>query len=76
MVDNMISTSLTSTLEELLTEHDVARLLKVSVATIRRRRLLRQPPVWVKIGASVRYKPAAVAALDVVLASLSCARRG
>jgi len=47
-------------LETLLTEHEVARLLKVSVATIRRRRLFRQPPEWVKIGASVRYKPDAV----------------
>jgi hypothetical protein len=47
-------------LETLLTEHDVARVLKVSVATIRRRRLLRQPPDFVRIGASVRYKPEAV----------------
>jgi hypothetical protein len=48
--------------EELLTEHDVARILKLSVATIRRRRLLRQPPTWIKIGASVRYKPSSIAA--------------
>ena len=45
------------TLESLLNEHDVARLLKVSVPTIRRRRLLGQPPEWIKIGASVRYRP-------------------
>jgi predicted DNA-binding transcriptional regulator AlpA len=42
--------------EPLLTEHQVAELLKVSVATIRRRRLFRQPPDFVKIGASVRYR--------------------
>jgi hypothetical protein len=44
-------------LEALMTEYEVARLLNVSVATIRRRRLLRQPPAALKIGASVRYKP-------------------
>ena len=53
--------ALPNTLEELMTEHDVAKLLKVSVATIRRRRLLRQPPDWIKIGASVRYKPTSIA---------------
>ena len=42
--------------ETLLTEYQVAELLKVSVATIRRRRLLRQPPDFLKIGASVRYR--------------------
>ena len=47
-------------IESLLNEHEVAQLLKVSVATIRRRRLFRQPPEWVKIGASVRYRPEAV----------------
>jgi predicted DNA-binding transcriptional regulator AlpA len=46
--------------ERLLNEHEVAKLLNVSVATIRRRRLFRQPPDWVKIGASVRYSRAAV----------------
>lgn len=49
-----------STLETLLTEYEVARLLKVSVATIRRRRLLRQSPEWIKIGASVRYAPESI----------------
>lgn len=47
-------------LETLLTEYQVAHLLKVSVATIRRRRLLRQPPDFVKIGASVRYRREAI----------------
>jgi predicted DNA-binding transcriptional regulator AlpA len=46
--------------ESLLTEHQVADLLKVSVATIRRRRLFRQPPDFVKIGASVRYRREAI----------------
>jgi hypothetical protein len=49
-----------SPLQELLTEREVARLLKVSVATIRRRRLLRQPPTWLKIGALVRYRREAI----------------
>jgi hypothetical protein len=47
-------------LETLLTEHQVAELLKVSVATIRRRRLFRQPPDFLKIGASVRYRGEAI----------------
>jgi predicted DNA-binding transcriptional regulator AlpA len=47
-------------LETLLTEHQVAELLKVSVATIRRRRLFRQPPDFLKIGASVRYRREAI----------------
>ena len=42
--------------EALLTEREVAQLLNVAVATIRRRRLLRQPPAFVKFGASVRYR--------------------
>ena len=46
--------------EALLTEHQVAALLNVSVATMRRRRLRRQPPDWVKLGASVRYKRTSV----------------
>lgn len=47
---------MSNSFESLLTEHEVARLLHVSVATIRKRRLFRQPPPWVKIGASVRYE--------------------
>ena len=49
-----------TSLEDLLTEHEVAKLLKVSVATIRRRRLFRQPPDFLKIGASVRYRREAI----------------
>lgn len=46
----------------LLNEKEVAAILNVSVATIRRRRLFNQPPVFRKIGASVRYHPDDVAA--------------
>jgi predicted DNA-binding transcriptional regulator AlpA len=50
-----------NTLEELLTEHDVARITGLSVASVRRWRLLRQGPKYLKIGAAVRYKPEDVA---------------
>jgi predicted DNA-binding transcriptional regulator AlpA len=46
-----------NTLEELLTERDVARITGLSVASIRRWRLLRQGPRFIKLGAAVRYKP-------------------
>jgi hypothetical protein len=39
----------------LLDEHEAAELLHLSVACLRRRRLLRQEPVWIKIGRAVRY---------------------
>jgi predicted DNA-binding transcriptional regulator AlpA len=58
-----------NTNEGLLNEHEVAQLLRVSVATIRRRRLIRQPPEWLKIGASVRYRPEAV---DRLIESSTC----
>ena len=41
----------------LLNEHDVARITDMSVASVRRWRLLRQGPKYIKIGAAVRYKP-------------------
>jgi hypothetical protein len=44
-------------LEDLLTEHDVARITNLSVASVRRWRLLRRGPKYLKIGAAVRYKP-------------------
>jgi predicted DNA-binding transcriptional regulator AlpA len=56
----MAITSLEQRQQELLTEHEVAALLKLSVATIRRRRLLRQPPDFLKIGSSVRYRRKAI----------------
>jgi predicted DNA-binding transcriptional regulator AlpA len=40
----------------LLNEHDVARITGLSVASVRRWRLLRQGPKYIKIGAAVRYK--------------------
>lgn len=51
-----------SVLETLLNEHDVARIMGLSVASIRRWRLLRQGPKYIKIGAAVRYKPEDVSA--------------
>ena len=49
-------------LATLLNEHDVARITELSVASVRRWRLLRQGPKYIKIGAAVRYKPADIAA--------------
>jgi predicted DNA-binding transcriptional regulator AlpA len=54
----MASTSL----ETLMTEHDVARVTGLSVASVRRWRLLRQGPKYLKIGAAVRYKPEDISA--------------
>ncbi len=42
---------------ELLDEREAARRLGLSVATMRRRRLLRLRPVWVKLGGRVLYRP-------------------
>lgn len=41
---------------ELLNEHDVARITGLSVASVRRWRLFRQGPKYLKIGAAVRYR--------------------
>ncbi len=46
-----------SELETLLTEHEYARIIKRSVASARRDRLLRQGCPYVKLGALVRYRP-------------------
>ena len=46
-----------STLENLLNEYDVARITGLSVASVRRWRLLRRGPKYLKIGSAVRYKP-------------------
>lgn len=43
--------------EALVDERAVAALVGLSVATIRRFRLLRQGPRYIKIGAAVRYRP-------------------
>jgi predicted DNA-binding transcriptional regulator AlpA len=49
-------------IETLLNERDVARITGLSVASVRRWRLLRQGPKYLKIGAAVRYRPEDVAA--------------
>jgi len=48
-------TTVSSTLENLLNEHDVARITGLSVASVRRWRLLRQGPRYLKLGSAVRY---------------------
>jgi len=48
-------------LDELLNEHDLARITGLSVASVRRWRLLRQGPMYLKLGSAVRYKPEDVA---------------
>jgi hypothetical protein len=47
----------TGKITQLLNDYEVAEALAVSVATVRRWRLLRQGPMYIKIGAAVRYKP-------------------
>ena len=44
-------------LEALVNEHEVARLTGLSVASVRRWRLLKTGPRATKIGAAIRYKP-------------------
>ncbi len=41
---------------ELLNEHQVAKFLQLSVASVRRWRLFRTGPKYLKIGAAVRYR--------------------
>jgi predicted DNA-binding transcriptional regulator AlpA len=48
--------------ETLLNEHDVARITGMSVASVRRWRLLRQGPKFLKIGSAVRYRSEDIAA--------------
>jgi predicted DNA-binding transcriptional regulator AlpA len=54
--------AISNALASLLNEHDVARLTGLSVASVRRWRLLRQGPRYLRIGAVVRYRPEDVAA--------------
>ncbi len=42
--------------KELRSEREAAKRLGLSVASMRRKRLLRQPPVWLKLGARVLYR--------------------
>lgn len=41
----------------LLNEHDVARITGMSVATVRRWRLRKEGPKYLKIGSCVKYRP-------------------
>ncbi len=43
-------------LTELCNEREAACCLGLSIATLRRRRRLKQPPVWVKLGFRVLYR--------------------
>jgi predicted DNA-binding transcriptional regulator AlpA len=43
-------------LEELLTEQDIARMTGMSLASVRRWRLLKRGPRFIKLGAAVRYR--------------------
>jgi predicted DNA-binding transcriptional regulator AlpA len=49
--------SASNQIKRLLNEHEVARITGLSVASVRRWRLLRQGPRYLKIGSAVRYKP-------------------
>jgi len=51
-----------STLETLLTEHDVAFVTGMSVASVRRWRYTGRGPRYLKIGSAVRYRPEEVTA--------------
>jgi predicted DNA-binding transcriptional regulator AlpA len=44
-------------MDTLLTEEDVAKQLHVSVASLRRWRLERRGPQFIKVGSLVRYRP-------------------
>jgi hypothetical protein len=55
-------------LQELLTERELARITKRSVASVRRDRLLKKGCPFIKISASVRYRPSDV---EAWLASLA-----
>ena len=44
------------TFESLLTEHDLARLTRLSLATLRRWRLLGKGPRYAKLGARILYR--------------------
>jgi predicted DNA-binding transcriptional regulator AlpA len=53
-------TTTSSSIETLLNERDVAHVTGLSVASVRRWRLLRQGPQYIKIGAAVRYTPESI----------------
>lgn len=45
-----------NTIGTLLNEHEVARITGLSVASVRRWRITRQGPKYLKLGAAVRYR--------------------
>jgi len=45
-----------NSVENLLNEHDIARITGMSVASVRRWRLFSQGPKYLKIGSAVRYR--------------------
>jgi predicted DNA-binding transcriptional regulator AlpA len=47
---------------ELLNEYDVARITGLSVASVRRWRLFKKGPRYIKLGAAVRYRAEDVSA--------------
>src|SRR5437762_1701194 len=60
-----------SEIEPLVTEREVAAATRLSLASIRRRRLFGQPPKWVKVGFAVRYRISDVTAWLESLASVT-----
>jgi predicted DNA-binding transcriptional regulator AlpA len=52
----------TNVIESFLTDHDVSRITKLSLATVRRWRRQKKGPPYIKIGAAVRYKPESLSA--------------
>ena len=44
-------------MQSVLTEQEVSKRLNVSVATLRRWRLEKRGPMFVKVGSLVRYRP-------------------
>jgi predicted DNA-binding transcriptional regulator AlpA len=58
-----MTTDVSRSLQSLLNERDVARITGMSLASVRRWRLVRQGPRYIKLGAAaVRYRPEDVSA--------------
>jgi predicted DNA-binding transcriptional regulator AlpA len=55
-------TTANNNLETLLNEQAVARITSMSLATVRRWRLLGKGPKYLKVGSAVRYRPEDLAA--------------
>ncbi len=51
-----------TTVQDLFDEYDIARITRRSVASVRRDRLWKKGCPYIKIGASVRYRPSDVEA--------------